>query len=204
MIRRLPLFVLLMLVPVWPHPAAAHPHIFVAYEVTVMPGDPGYEKLHFAFKINALANPILTPKAPSPDAPKLDPDMLANIAAHPFYIYLTLDGQDMGRQPVRPIPQADGTYAFDLAVPAESGFGFALYDPNYFDAVRLADAGAVKAKAGKLACTIDEREVGKTAWGAIRAAFVNCGGKGAAPPAHAGKNIPAAPPAPDAGHDLLP
>ena len=186
-------------------PAEAHPHIFIAYNVKLLPADAGYVKLHFAFKINALANPLLTPGTSAADRPQLAKNMLANLSAHPFYLYLDMDGQDMGRQEVRPVPaEKEGLYTFDLTLPATTkGLGFSLYDPEYFDDVRLDGPEAVQTKAGKLACRMTERQVGKTVWGIIRAAYVACGAnKSAPPPSQPGnENI-----SPDIGaaHNLMP
>jgi len=170
---------LIVLVLAWPVPALAHPHIFVRYNVTMAPADKGFVKLHFTFKINAPPNPLLTPGVQSADNPQLQRDMLANLAAHPFYIYLDMDGENLGRQEVRPTLSGGEMYVFDLTLPATNGnFGFSLYDPEYFVTVSQDGADAVKVKLDKITCAVDEEKVGKTVWGIIRAQHVECGGKG--------------------------
>jgi len=121
-----------------PAAASAHPHIFARYRVTIGPGEKSYNNLHFTFTFQGVPNPILTPGTPANDQQQIKPDMLANLNEHPFYLYLDMDGQSVGRQQVRPVPVAgdtgkDKTYVFDLTVPVMvKNFAFALYDPTYF------------------------------------------------------------------------
>jgi hypothetical protein len=190
--KRLAFVVLLGLILIWSQPAQAHPHIFVRYDVSIAPADKGFIKLHFVLKITAPPNPLLTPSA-NGDNPQLQRDMLANITAHPFYIYLDMDGEDLGRQEVHPVPSGGETYVFDLNLPATEGsFGFSLYDPSYFVTVSQNGADSVTAKLAKTACSVDEERVGKTVWGIIRAQHVECGGKPGAKPLL--RDVPKTPP----------
>jgi ABC-type uncharacterized transport system substrate-binding protein len=185
----------------WPLPALAHPHIFVRYDVSIAPADKGFIKLHFIFKITAPPNPLLTPGAGPADNPQLQRDMLANLAAHPFYIYLDMDGENLGRQEVHPVPSGDDVYVFDLTLPAANGnFGFSLYDPDYFVSVSQMGSDSVASKLGKIACAVTEQKVGKTVWGIIRAQQVECGNHpGAKPPIHGFEKMPDNP---DRGGDV--
>jgi ABC-type uncharacterized transport system substrate-binding protein len=191
MLRRVR-FLILAIILAWPHSALAHPHIFVRYDVSIAPADKGYIKLHFTLAINAPLNPLLTPGAQGADAPQLERDMLANLAAHPFYIYLDMDGENLGRQEVRPVLSGNGTYIFDLTLPDTKGqFGFSLYDPEYFVTVSQNGADAVKMKLDKTTCAVEEQKVGKTVWGIIRAQHVECSGKtGARPSTHDFQKMP--------------
>ena len=192
-IRRIILLAALIL---WPLPVLAHPHIFVRYDVVIASAESGFVKLHFTFKIRALANPLLTPGAQAADKPLMQRDMLANLAAHPFFIYLDMDQQSIGRQMVRPSAAAqdgnDQIFVFDLTLPdSVRSFSFALYDPDYFDSVWQTGADSVHVSWDKIACRTAEQEVGKTMWGILRAQIVQCGDKTAAlPPLRSFKNQP--------------
>jgi ABC-type uncharacterized transport system substrate-binding protein len=175
-------------------PALAHPHIFARYNVTITPAEKGFIKLHFTFTFQGVANPVITPGVV--DTVQLDKDMLANLAAHPFFLYLDMDGQSIGQQTVHLVPvKSDGkeqVYEFDLELPdSMQNFGFALYDPTYFDSVWQTDANSVVVKWDKIACTAQEEKVGKTVWGILRAQYVQCANKsGPRPPPHSFKNLP--------------
>jgi ABC-type uncharacterized transport system substrate-binding protein len=177
-------------------PALAHPHIFARYSVTIDPPENGFVKLHFTFTFQGVANPLITPGVV--DNVQLNSDMLANLMAHPFYLYLDMDGQNIGQQTVRPVPaKSDGKeqiYIFDLTLPdSMQNFGFVLYDPTYFDSVWQTDAHSVDIKWDKMACMVQEEEVGKTVWGILRAQYVQCADKsGPKPPPHIMKNLPPA------------
>jgi ABC-type uncharacterized transport system substrate-binding protein len=189
---------------VWPLPVLAHPHIFARYDVTIAPPEAGFIKLHFTFKIHALANPLLTPGPQSADNPVLARDMMQNIAAHPFFIYLDMDGQNIGKQQVRLAPsgktdtQGDQIFTFDLTLPDSIGtFGFALYDPTYFDSVWQEDAQALQVKWDKIACAVQDQDITKTMWGMLRAQYVQCADKSGPrlPPRVLKNQAPAQPPA---------
>jgi len=178
--RACALFLFFLALLAAPQTAHAHPHIFAHYHVAIAPGESGYFNLHFTFTFQGVPNPILTP-GNSPDQPQLGQDMLANLVEHPFYLYLDMDGQNIGRQMVRPISVAqknekEKTYIFDLAIPATvKNFSFALYDPDYFVFVRTDGADAVTTKSLPVPCTVEEREVGRTVWGVLKTQYVVCG-----------------------------
>jgi ABC-type uncharacterized transport system substrate-binding protein len=168
---------------IWTLPAAAHPHIFVRYNVTIAPGDAGFINLHFTFKVREMASPFLTPG----DQPLLARDMLVNLEQHPFFIYLDIDGTALGRQTVHLSANSesgrDKIYSFDLALPATFGsFGFALYDPTYFVLVTQDGASAVTAKVDGLSCSVQTQMVGKTVWGDLHTDYVQCGTQSAPRP----------------------
>jgi len=172
-------------------PALAHPHIFARYNVTIAPSETGFINLHFVFTFQGVANPVITPG--TVDTVQLGNDMLANIITHPFFIYLDMDGQSIGQQTVKPMITKDGgAYTFDLTLPdSTQTFGFALYDPSYFDSVWQADAKALTVKLDKFACTVQDEDIGKTVWGVLRAQYVQCASKtGPRPPPHSFKKLP--------------
>ncbi len=171
-------------------PVQAHPHIFVRYDVTIAKSDPGYIKLHFKFAIHDIANPLLSPDAKIGDVPLLKKDMLANIAEHPFFLYLDINGKDMRQQVVELVSsQANGddqTFTFDLVLPdGMKSFGFSLYDPTYFDTVWQNSTDSTDNKLTNMRCSVEVQDIGKTVWGMLQAQHIACSdGSEASPVIH--------------------
>jgi len=171
---RIVLLVSLLLVS---QPAFAHPHIFVKYDVDITQQDKDNLGLHFTFKMHNVvtSHPLFRERA-------VDGNLLDAIIHHPFYLFLDMNGHSLGQQKVE-LARDGGTddepiFTFDMDVAADTGnFGFSIYDPEYYDAVSLDGADAVKMNVSSLACSIISQEVGRTMWGINHAAHVECGDK---------------------------
>jgi ABC-type uncharacterized transport system substrate-binding protein len=157
-------------------PALAHPHIFAKYEVEIGQKSDAAYALHFTFKVRnvAPANPLLR------NQPYVADNLLEAIARHPFYIFVDIDGYSVGQRNVdlAPVAKSDDelTYVFDMDIPATAqDFGFSIYDPEYYGAVSLAGAGALKVQIARLNCWSSHEDVGETMWGTNSATHVECG-----------------------------
>jgi hypothetical protein len=123
---------------------------------------------------------VVTPNPFFRDQQYITDNLLEAIAQHPCYIFLDIDGYSLGQQNVE-LTRAGETddepiYTFDMEIPASAAdFGFSIYDPEYYDAVSLAGADALRVKITKLSCWASHEEVGKTMWGVNSTTHVECG-----------------------------
>lgn len=156
-------------------PAAAHPHIFAKYDVVVSPKDKDIIGLHFTFTVHnvLVSHPLFRDQ-------QID-NLFDALHQHPFLLFLDLDGRSLGQQDVE-LTRAGGTeeepvYTYDMDVPAGMSFGFAIYDPEYYDAISLAGADSITIKVPNLDCMASSEDVGHTMWGVNHASHVECGDK---------------------------
>jgi ABC-type uncharacterized transport system substrate-binding protein len=167
---------LFMVCVVLAQPAVAHPHIFAKYEVDITQKDDAAYALHFTFRVRN----VVTPNPLIRDQQYKTDNLLDAMAQHPIYIFLDVDGRPVGQQNVE-LTRAGETdhepiYTFDMEIPAGAGdFGFLIYDSEYYDAVALAGADALRVKIAKLSCWASHEDVGETMWGINSTTRVECG-----------------------------
>jgi ABC-type uncharacterized transport system substrate-binding protein len=157
-------------------PAVAHPHIFAKYEIDIAQKDDAAYALHFTFRVRN----VVTPNPLIRDQQYKTDNLLDAMAQHPIYIFLDVDGHPLGQQNVELTRTGETDhepiYTFDMEIPASAGdFGFSIYDPEYYDAVSLAAADALRVKIVKLSCWASHEEVGETMWGINSTTHVECG-----------------------------
>jgi Protein of unknown function (DUF1007) len=151
-------------------PAVAHPHIFAKYEIDIAQKDDAAYALHFTFRVRN----VVTPNPLIRDQQYKTDNLLDAMAQHPIYIFLDVDGHPLGQQNVELTRTGETDhepiYTFDMEIPAGAGdFGFSIYDPEYYDAVSLAAADALRVEIAKLSCWASHEEAGEKPCGASTA-----------------------------------